>query len=537
MAYFGKKPCTSMITYTPASERSLALFKTPFEQQLDPNNRWVRMAALIPWDDMAQVFFKHMSQRHGRASVDLRIILGALLVKHIEGISDEDTVQYIQENIYAQYFVGLPSFQTTPVFVPSLFVEVRKRLGKEGAMQLNDIILLHAQRAKAIRHRKKTGKSGGNNPGADSTKGEAQEKPVPEKPNKGTLKVDATVAPQHVGYPTDTRLLAQARQYSEALIDKLYKGGLWKKKPRTYRRKAHKEYLGFAKMRSPKGKAIKKARGKQLRYLRRNLKTISKMLDKLEAAGIKHCWAHNDWRRFWVIQELYRQQHIMHRDGRRRIEGRIVNIAQPYVRPIKRGKAGKSTEFGAKLNVSETEGFVWADQISYNNFNEGNCLLSQVEAYKSLFGYYPELVLADRAYLTRENRKMLKARGIRNSGLPLGRPPAMTHHEKQKRKKEQNKRSEIEGKFGQAKSKYGLDDIKTKRQDTSMAFIAMILVALNVIKLKRAFLYPFYKPIASWISAEVKGALLFYIRAAIKAVHDIRNLILPRRQETWTLTF
>ena len=70
-----------------------------------------------------------------------------------------------------------------------------------------------------------------------------------------------------------------------------------------------------------------------------------------------------------------------------------------------------------------------------------------------------------------------------------------------------------------------------------MAFIAMILVALNVIKLKRAFLYPFYKPIAWWISAEVKGALLFYIRAAIKAVHDIRNLILPRRQETWTLTF
>lgn len=148
----------------------------------------------------------------------------------------------------------------------------------------------------------KTGKSGGNNPGADSTKGEAQEKPVPEKPNKGTLKVDATVAPQHAGYPTDTRLLAQARQYSEAPIDKLYKGGLWKKKPRTYRRKAHKEYLGFAKMRSPKGKAIKKARGKQLRYLCRNLKTISKMLDKLEAAGIKHCWAHNDWRRFWVIQ-------------------------------------------------------------------------------------------------------------------------------------------------------------------------------------------------------------------------------------------
>ncbi|MEQ8703256.1 MAG: hypothetical protein RIC19_05020 [Phaeodactylibacter sp.] len=65
-----------MITYTPASERTLSLFKTPFEQKLDPSNRWVRMAGVMPWDEMAQVFFKHMSEGHGRASIDLRIILG-----------------------------------------------------------------------------------------------------------------------------------------------------------------------------------------------------------------------------------------------------------------------------------------------------------------------------------------------------------------------------------------------------------------------------------------------------------------------------
>lgn len=76
------------------------------------------MAALVPWDDMAKVFFSSMSKDQGRASVDLRIVVGALLVKHIEGISDEDTIQYIQENIYAQYFVGLASFQTKPVFSP-----------------------------------------------------------------------------------------------------------------------------------------------------------------------------------------------------------------------------------------------------------------------------------------------------------------------------------------------------------------------------------------------------------------------------------
>ena len=243
------------------------------------------------------------------------------------------------------------------------------------------------------------------------------------------------------------------------------------------------EYLAFAKKRKPGKRDIKRARGKQLRYLRRNLKDVNRMPDKLEAAGHAAHWKFPDWQRLWVLQELYRQQDIMHRDGRKRIDDRIVSIAQPYVRPIVRGKAGKHTEFGAKLNVSETEGFARMDQVDFDNFNEGILLQEQVEGYKALYGYYPELVLVDQIYLNRENRKYLKDKGIRHAGRPLGRPPEMSRQEKQKRKKEQNKRSEIEGKFGQGKSKYGLDDIKTRLEDTSYACIGLILLAINVIKL------------------------------------------------------
>ncbi|MCB9291981.1 MAG: transposase [Lewinellaceae bacterium] len=95
------------------------------------------------------------------------------------------------------------------------------------------------------------------------------------------------------------------------------------------------------------------------------------------------------------------------------------------------------------------------------------------------------MVLVDQIYLNRGNRKYLKDRGIRYVGRPLGRSPEMSRQEKQKRKKEQNKRSEIEGKFGQGKSKYGLDDIQTRREDASYACIGLILLALNIIKLGR----------------------------------------------------
>ena len=491
-----------MIKYTPAEELTLSLFRTPFDNALSPDNRWVRMAAVVPWDDMAKVFFKHMSHRHGRGSIDLRIVLGALLVKHVEGISDEDTIEYIQENIYAQYFVGLSSFQTEPVFVPSLFVEIRKRLGPSGAAQLNDLLLRQAHRLKAIKHRAKPGSGSGprQDPPAEPLKDD-QEQVEPETrasthepPNRGTLKLDATVAPQHIGYPTDTRLLHEARQDCEQLIDELYYGvELWDKKPRTYRREARKKYLAFAKRKKPGKKAIRRARKEQLNYLRRDLNHVDKMLDELQAAGLDCPWRHCHWQRFWVLKEVYRQQALMLADGRRRVDDRIVNIAQPYVRPIKRGKSGKATEFGAKLNMSETEGFCRADRIDFDNFNEGIGLQDQVEAYRELYGYYPEAVLVDQAYLNRANRKWLKDKGINHYGVPLGRKPQMSRHEKAKRRKKQNKRSHVEGKFGQAKSKYGMDDIKMKREDTSYVGIHLILLALNAKKLAEEAFFSIFR--------------------------------------------
>lgn len=86
-------------------------------------------------------FFSSLSANKGQPTVDLRIVLGALMVKHIEGLSDEDTIRYIQENVYAQYFVGLRRFQAKPVFAPSLFVEIRKRLGKADSAKLNDLMV------------------------------------------------------------------------------------------------------------------------------------------------------------------------------------------------------------------------------------------------------------------------------------------------------------------------------------------------------------------------------------------------------------
>ncbi len=62
-----------------------------------------------------------------------------------------------------------------------------------------------------------------------------------------------------------------------------------------------------------------------------------------------------------------------------RIDDRIVSISQPHVRPIKRGKAGRDTEFGAKLSLSVVDGFSFVDRLSWDNYNESLDLIGQIK--------------------------------------------------------------------------------------------------------------------------------------------------------------
>ena len=78
------------------------------------------------------------------------------------------------------------------------------------------------------------------------------------------------------------------------------------------------------------------------------------------------------YRKLLVASEVTRQQQEMVDADSRRIDDRIVNLTKPYVRPIVRGKAGKKTEFGAKISISDDNGFVDVDQISWDNYNEAN---------------------------------------------------------------------------------------------------------------------------------------------------------------------
>jgi hypothetical protein len=237
--------------------------------------------------------------------------------------------------------------------------------------------------------------------------------------------------------------------------------------------------LTVAKKRRPSQKKRRKAIKKQLQYIKRNLAHIEAMGELIRVTKYYY-------KMLLVVTEVYRQQLGMYENKTHSIEDRIVSLTQPHIRPIVRGKAGKSVEFGAKLSASCRNGYVFLDRISWENFNESVDLKKQVEEFKRFTGFYPESIHVDRIYRTRSNRAWCKERGIRMSGSPLGRPPTnISKSTKKQAQSDERIRNSIEGKFGEAKRRFSLGRVMAKLSNTSGTAIAITFLVMNLSSLLR----------------------------------------------------
>ena len=141
-----------MIKYVSERQLTFEEFKTPFQAKLSAENRWVKLSQAVPWDKFASAYMSMMNKEFGRPGVPPRTVLGALIIKHLEKLDDRGVIQAIQENLYMQYFVGLKEFTIDPVFDPSLFVEIRKRIGHQLFDSLNADLIRSVSEKKDSKH-------------------------------------------------------------------------------------------------------------------------------------------------------------------------------------------------------------------------------------------------------------------------------------------------------------------------------------------------------------------------------------------------
>jgi len=478
-----------MITKTASNQLVLSDFFLPFEGKLNPDNRWVVLANYLPWEEMGKVYESKLSNDQGRVSISARCAIGALIIKHRLGFTDEETIAQIQENPYLQYFVGLSAFSDKKLFDSSLFVTIRKRLDVEDFNRLSTYLqksgedLVIAEKGK---NEENVSDKTEAEQGKDKAKGNTEKE-------KKVITVDASAAPQEIPYPTDLSLLNVARLQSEKIIDFLWNLSDNKEgeKPRTYRDKAHRSFINAIRKKQKSGEFWRKAIKEQLDFTRRNIKHINLLLDFF--GEIPLC--KRLLKTLWVITEVERQQRKMWEEKENKCPHRIVNIFQPHIRPIVRGKNGAKVEFGAKLSTSMEKGYVYLDKISWDNYNEG--FYEVVECHLDKFserhqGKLPDMFVGDKIYGNQKAREKLKEKGVEFVGTPLGRKPKdkeKLEEREKNRKLHQQQRSQMEGKFGETKRAGKLDKIKARRSDTSFSWIACILFVANIKRFQKEIFF------------------------------------------------
>jgi len=108
-----------------------SLFSGTFMEMLDTNDPLIVLANNYPWsklEDNLQQYYSGI----GRPPKPIRLMVGLLLLKQMENLSDENVVLQYKRNPYYQYFCGSSDYEPKEPCHSTELVKFRNRIGKEG---------------------------------------------------------------------------------------------------------------------------------------------------------------------------------------------------------------------------------------------------------------------------------------------------------------------------------------------------------------------------------------------------------------------
>ena len=461
-------------------------FKSSLEG-LNKSNRWVQLGDTLPWNEIEKLYNKRLNNgKRGAGNKPARMIIGALVIKHKMNLSDEETILAIQENPYMQYFVGLSEFTDKPIFDSSLFVTIRKRLGTSDFNDMGvSLLTLQVEQAKIASKAEdedQSGNEGSSAPNPTFTDSQGRH-------HQGALKIDATCADAEVRYPTDIDLLHDGCKVINRYIDKLCKR-FTLAHPTTYYKSARAAYLEVIKRKKKSKSLINKGKSHLLTYLIRDIRSFIDLI-AINGTHLFDSLKRNERKIVGAILKMYHQQDQMFKEGSRTCTNRIISIFQSHIRPIVRGKSKAPTEFGAKIGASIVQGYTFVDHHCWDAYNEASDLSLQIELYRERFGFLPAKIYADKIYMNKGNRKLMKELEIQAMGKPLGRPPkeAQTKEYQAEMAKAVGERNEIEATFGTGKRIYRANNIRAKLPETANCWTGMCYFVKNVMEFLRELLH------------------------------------------------
>jgi IS5 family transposase len=333
------------------------------------------------------------SSRLGRRSTPVEVILRMLIVRRLYDWSFEATERNVSDSLVLRQFCRL-YLEAAPD--DTTLIRWAKLIGPQTLEGLNERVVALAFERKVTRGRK--------------------------------LRTDATVVETNICHPTDSGLLNDGIRVLGRLMGKAKEvlgasGEEFRNRTRSAKRLARSIAEG-ARRRGEEAKEVSKAAYERLiGVARASLKQATKVQQMLRLQAQARLGGR-------LADELERYEGLLERvvdqTERRVLSGesvaageKLVSLFEEHTAIIARGKAGKKTEFGRKVWLSEVEGgIVSGYRILEGNPADEKQLLPTLEDHLRLFGGPPGLVAADRGVYSSANEQSARGMGVRRVALP-----------------------------------------------------------------------------------------------------------------------
>jgi IS5 family transposase len=375
------------------------LFGTDLLQQLDPADPLLQLASVIPWRDFDQAFSQHYTQGLGAPGKPIRLMVGLLLLKQLEDLSDENVVVQWKRNPYYQSFCGMTEYQAKLPCHSTELVHFRKRIGKAGVEKIFQMsVALHGRAAL-----------------------------------EDTVNIDTSVQEKNITYPTDAKLAIKVINR----LNKLAKfHGIQQR--RTFIKEVKNLRLSIRHFRHVKKRAKARKALKRLRTIAHIL--IRELRRQLPCYCLFECHQ----AQFLFYERVLAQQP--------KDKHKIYSLHEPQVYCIAKGKDHKQYEYGNKVSIASTaKGNLIVGAVSHQqNMHDGHTLPEVLQHIETSRGKAVKTAVCDRGY---RGKQQVNGTAIQLPKKPLKRD---NRYQRDKKRKQCRRRAAIEPIIGHLKSDFRL---------------------------------------------------------------------------------